>query len=191
MSTSRLFATVSAAALAATLLSSTVGFAASPNALAAPIAAPSEERHATPVHTHGSLMHRGGPAFGGTDHVEGRIAFLKTELKITDDQAPQWEAVAKALRDQSAAMQAVRDEMRADHGRGEGGRDRAERRQTQTAPEILALREKAVSARAKALALHADGQRQFTAAFGALYDRLNDDQKKTADQLLAGRHHRI
>lgn len=31
-------------------------------------------------------------------HVEGWLAFLKTELKITDAQAPQWNAYADALR---------------------------------------------------------------------------------------------
>jgi LTXXQ motif family protein len=32
------------------------------------------------------------------EHVEGRIAFLKAELKITDAQAPQWNAFAETLR---------------------------------------------------------------------------------------------
>ena len=31
-------------------------------------------------------------------HVEGRLAFLKTELKITDAQLPLWNAVADAVR---------------------------------------------------------------------------------------------
>ena len=31
-------------------------------------------------------------------HVEGRLAFLKTELKITDAQLPLWNAVAEAIR---------------------------------------------------------------------------------------------
>jgi hypothetical protein len=29
-------------------------------------------------------------------HVEGRIAFLKTELKITEAQSPQWNQFAEA-----------------------------------------------------------------------------------------------
>jgi hypothetical protein len=190
MSTSRLFSTVSITALAAALLSSTAGFAAAPNALAAPLAGPSAERHVTPVQMHGPQMHRRGAAFDRTDHVEGRIAFLKAELKITDDQAPQWEAVAKAMRDQSAARTALRNEIRSERDKGEGQRDRAQRRQTLTAPQILDRREKAMTVRAKAVAANAEGQRQFAAAFRGLYDRLNDDQKKAADQLLAGRHHR-
>jgi hypothetical protein len=188
MSMSRLFATDSTAALAATLLSSTASFAAPPS-VAATSAAPLRGDHLTPVQMRGP-MHRRGGALDRTDHVEGRIAFLKAELKITDDQAPQWEAVAKAMRDQSAARTALRNEIRSERDKGEGQRDRAQRRQTLTAPQILDRREKAMTVRAKAVAANAEGQRQFAAAFRGLYDRLNDDQKKAADQLLAGRHHR-
>jgi hypothetical protein len=132
-----------------------------------------------------------------TDHVEGRIAFLKAELKITDDQTPQWEPVAKAMRDQSAAITALRNEIRSERNKsagenkGAGEHDRAQRRQALTAPEILNLRAKVMDARTKALAVRAEGQRQFAAAFGTLYNRLNDDQKKTADQLLARHHQRV
>lgn len=37
------------------------------------------------------------------EHVEGRIAFLRTELKVTDVQQPLWEAVADALRENARA----------------------------------------------------------------------------------------
>ena len=37
-------------------------------------------------------------------HIEGRLAFLKTELKITDAQAPQWNAYADALRANAKRM---------------------------------------------------------------------------------------
>ncbi len=37
-------------------------------------------------------------------HIEGRLAFLKTELKITDAQAPQWNAYADALRANAKQM---------------------------------------------------------------------------------------
>ena len=38
------------------------------------------------------------PMMGMGDHIEGRIAFLKAELKITDAQLPQWNTFADALR---------------------------------------------------------------------------------------------
>src|SRR6516162_11261321 len=37
-------------------------------------------------------------------HVEGRLAFLKTELKITDAQLPLWNAVADAIRTNAKSM---------------------------------------------------------------------------------------
>ena len=37
-------------------------------------------------------------------HVEGRLAFLKTELKITDAQLPLWNAVADAIRANAKGM---------------------------------------------------------------------------------------
>ena len=40
-------------------------------------------------------------------HIEGRIAFLKTELKITDAQLPLWNAFAQAMRDDASTMQAM------------------------------------------------------------------------------------
>ncbi len=40
-----------------------------------------------------------GIMLGVPNHLEGRIAFVKTELKITDSQLPLWNAVADAIRD--------------------------------------------------------------------------------------------
>ena len=47
---------------------------------------------------------RYGAMMGMVQHVEGRIAFLRTELKITDDQSPQWNAFADALRANARRM---------------------------------------------------------------------------------------
>ena len=44
-------------------------------------------------------------------HVEGRIAFLKTELKITDAQQPLWNAVADAMRADAASIGDMPDGM--------------------------------------------------------------------------------
>src|SRR5215472_4449437 len=40
-------------------------------------------------------------------HIEGRLAFLKTELKITDAQLPLWNAFAQAVRDDANTMHAM------------------------------------------------------------------------------------
>jgi hypothetical protein len=112
-----------------------------------------------------------GAFHGRADHVEGRIAYLRAELKITDAEAPQWDAVAAAMRRSAAAERALHDEMHAQGGK------------PMTAVERLALRDKVT-------ALHAENARAFTAAFTALYARMGDDQKKAADQLLSPRRHR-
>jgi hypothetical protein len=43
--------------------------------------------------------------------VEGRIAFLRTELQITEAQTPAWNAFADVLRAQARSMEAMRSRM--------------------------------------------------------------------------------
>src|SRR5215831_15280409 len=52
------------------------------------------------------MMARDGMAMMGAmaRHVEGRLAFLKTELKITDAQLPLWNALADAMRANAKTM---------------------------------------------------------------------------------------
>jgi len=97
-------------------------------------------------------------------HVEGRIAFLKTELKITDSQLPQWNAFAQAMRDNGAAMQGMQGMMM---GMSQDGKF----------PDKLAAQEKMLSDRLEAI-------RKLKAAADPLYAVLSDDQKKTADELM-------
>jgi hypothetical protein len=97
-------------------------------------------------------------------HVEGRLAFLKTELKITDAQLPLWNAVADAIRANAKAMGAM--------GEGMMGSTQAS-----TLPDKLATREKILTGRLEAL-------RKLKAAVDPLYPAFSDEQKKTADELL-------
>jgi hypothetical protein len=99
-------------------------------------------------------------------HVEGRLAFLKTELKITDAQLPQWNAVADAIRANAKSMSAMSDGMMGAS-------------QTTTLPDKLALREKMTTA-------HLEALHRLKAAVDPLYAALGDEQKKTADELLMG-----
>jgi len=99
-------------------------------------------------------------------HVEGRLAFLKTELKIMDAQLPLWNAVADAMRANAKTM--------ADMSGGMMGGS-----QTATLPDKLAMREKMMTA-------HLEALRKFKAAVDPLYAALSDEQKKTADELLIG-----
>src|SRR5215472_2090905 len=102
-----------------------------------------------------------------TGHVEGRLAFLKTELKITDAQLPLWNAVADAIRANGKSM----SEMMSGGMMGSS--------QTATLPEKLALREKMMTRQLEALW-------KFKAAVDPLYAALSPEQKKSADELLMG-----
>jgi hypothetical protein len=91
-------------------------------------------------------------------HVEGRIAFLKAELKITDAQQPLWNAVAGAMRDHARSMTTMSGETMA------------------TLPERVGALEKVMTARL-------DAVRKLKAAVDPLYAALADEQKKVADEL--------
>jgi hypothetical protein len=127
-----------------------------------------------------SAQTAGAPASDAAQHqkahrerpsrIEGRVAFLKAELKITDAQTAQWNAVADAMRKNEMTM---RDLMRQAH----------DARRQQAAPNAL----DALTRRETVAEARAEGAKQFAAAFRPLYASLSDEQKRTADELL-GRH---
>ena len=104
--------------------------------------------------------------------IEGRLAFLKTELKITDAQTSQWDALAAVMRQQD---QSRRDQMRQMRDQREQRRDKP-----LNAVERFELRERMSTAQL-------DRSKQFLVAFKPFYEQLSDDQKKTADELFARR----
>lgn len=106
----------------------------------------------------GSMPMGGMPMMA--DRTEGRIAFLRTELKITDAQLPLWNTVADAIRANAKSGMGMMDNM------GQG-----------SLTERLAAREKNLVVQAEAL-------RKFKSAVDPLYAALTDEQKKTADELL-------
>jgi LTXXQ motif family protein len=110
------------------------------------------------------------PGMGMIDHVEGRIAFLRSELKITDAQAGAWDAFATALRANAQNLGAARAATMGQMGAGQP--------QVQTLAQRLDAQERWLTARL-------DGTRAIKTAFTKLHDVLSQDQKKTADELLA------
>jgi hypothetical protein len=123
-----------------------------------------------------------GEAAAMTEHVEGRLAFLKAELKITDAQLPRWNTFAQAVRDNAKAMAGtMRAGMMQESGMMRGGRmmqgGMMGTTQSASLPERLAQREKMVTA-------HLEALRRLKAAVDPLYDALSTEQKKTADQLM-------
>jgi hypothetical protein len=110
-------------------------------------------------------MMAGGSATSPFAHVEGRIAFLKVELAITDAQAPQWDAFAAALRDGAkAARESMANMMQA--GKPSNAADWTD-------------------AMVKMMAARLDSMKAIVAAEKGLYAVLTDAQKETADELLS------
>lgn len=118
------------------------------------------EQQQQPQHRHA--------AFDPGRHIEGRIAYLKTELKITDAQQPLFDAVANVMRDNATAMREAFRGMRGD------------RNQPATALARL-------ETRAKFAQLRAEGEAKMLAAFRPLYQAMSPDQQKAADEMLG--HH--
>ena len=110
------------------------------------------------------MMGQGGMGMMA-EHVEGRLAFLKAELKITDAQLPLWNAFAAAMRDNAKAMQGMQGGMMAGMT------------QAATLPDKLAAGEKMLGTRL-------DAVRKLKAAADPLYAALSADQKKTADEIM-------
>jgi hypothetical protein len=119
------------------------------------------------------MMRMMGPDMAGmatVDRVEGRIAFLRTELKITEAQASAWNAFADALRTNAHRLSEVRASMMPLPG--------AVQQQAPTMAERLDLQERWLLARL-------EGTRAIKSAFTNLYGTLSADQKNTANELLA------
>lgn len=101
------------------------------------------------------------------EHVEGRIAFLRTELKISAAQQPLWDAVADALRaGTSSGMTSVMPEgmMQSDAS-------------PKALPQKLSEMERLLSSRL-------DGLRRLNTALVPFYESLDESQKVVADDLL-------
>ncbi|MBM3600839.1 MAG: hypothetical protein FJX35_21780 [Alphaproteobacteria bacterium] len=131
------------------------------------------------MHQGGAMMHSmpmmrsmtGEPAESGmarmaVDHVEGWLAFVRTELKITKDQTSQWNEFAKAARNGAKSM-------RAGHSAMMGMQTPA------TWPDRLDRTEQMLAARLNAV-------RSQKVAARTLYDVLSTEQKTVADALMRG-----
>jgi len=113
---------------------------------------------------HGA-MHAGGlMGLMQPHHLEGRIAFLKAELRITDAQSQQWTAFADALRQGSGTVGAAHD-------------GKMDETRSGTAPARAEREVKLLSARL-------DAMRSVAAAEAALYGVMTQEQKTAADEML-------
>jgi hypothetical protein len=101
------------------------------------------------------------------NHIEGRLAYIKAELKITEGQEPLWSAYAAAARDNANAMRAHCTIMSRRSGSAASLPDRLEQHEQLMAAQL-------------------DAVRAMDKLLKPLYAALSDSQKQTADQLFWG-----
>ena len=111
-----------------------------------------------------------GPAMCAAmaDHVDGRLAYLKAELKITEAQEPLWKAYAAAARDNAKGMLDRCTTMM--NPKGAAGL---------SLPDRLDQHEQFMAAQLNSL-------RAMNKALKPLYAAPSEDQKKAADQMFWG-----
>jgi Spy/CpxP family protein refolding chaperone len=120
-------------------------------------AAPSEARH--------HAMERMMPG----QFVEGRIAFLKAQLKITPAQEAQWQQVEAAMRENAKTLDQTITTARQNRG-------------NMDAVQRLELREQLARVRV-------DNDARLLAAFKPLYASLSPEQQQMANQVVGAHHH--
>ena len=120
-------------------------------------AAPSEPRH----HAMEKMM----PG----QFVEGRIAFLKAQLKITPAQEAQWQQVEAAMRENAKTLDQTITTARQNRG-------------DMDAVQRLELREQFAKVRV-------DNDARLLSAFKPLYASLSPEQQQMANQLVGAHHH--
>jgi periplasmic protein CpxP/Spy len=112
--------------------------------------------------------HHAGPRMLPGQLVDGRIAFLKAELKITPEQETQWQSVATALRQNANALDQVISGTRQQRG-------------TMDAVQRLTEREQFDKVRT-------ENDERLLSAFKPLYASLSPEQQQIANQLLFAHH---
>jgi hypothetical protein len=136
----------------------------------APAAAPPSADQAAPAPSDQAApkpgQHRN---FSFNSHIDGRIAFLKAELKITPAQERLFDKVAQTMRDTDADMKKDFEARQAARGTPQSAMDR-------------------LDAQVKMMQQRVRSRERYVAAFKPLYASLTPDQQKVADQMLAPHH---
>ena len=109
---------------------------------------------------HGMMMH-------SVPMMEGRLAYIKADLEITDAQMPAWDAYAEAVRARHTTMESMHADM-------------MKAKESGSALERMDVRIRAMESMVGSL-------KALRPSTEALYAVLTDEQKKKADQLLGGR----
>src|SRR6202011_822110 len=101
--------------------------------------------------------------------VEGRIAFLKAQLKITPAQEAQWQQVEAAMRENAKTLDQTITTARQNRG-------------NMDAVQRLELREQFAK-------VQVDNDARLLAAVQSLYASLSPEQQQMANQLVGAHHH--
>ena len=112
--------------------------------------------------------HHAGPRMMPGQLVDGRIAFLQAELKITPQQEAQWQPVAAAMRQNANALDQVIGSARQQRG-------------AMDAVQRLTMREQFDKVRI-------ENDERLLSAFKPLYASLSPEQQQIANQLLFSHH---
>ena len=115
----------------------------------------------------GGMGMMGMSAQQGPQRIDGRLAFIQAELKITDAQAALWNLFADAVRANAKTMTGMHAPMMTPPGGNT------------TLPERLALEE-------KMMAGHLEALKRISEALAQLYPVLSAEQKKVADGIVIG-----
>jgi hypothetical protein len=105
------------------------------------------------------------------EHIDGQLAYLKTELKITDAQTPQWNVFANTFR--------ADKEKNARICRATENEESRSKMMSASLPESLGMMAARLTVRLESL-------RAMEAAIQPLYSILSKEQKKTADEIMKG-----
>lgn len=102
-------------------------------------------------------------------YIDGDLAFLKAELKITEAQAPEWNRFAQAFRSDMEKRASMCRE----------ARDKAKEMRSANLLDAVSMAEEQFTQRLESM-------RAMKAALQPLYASLGKDQRKTADQIMRG-----
>jgi hypothetical protein len=137
------------------------------------------------------MMGAAGPMMGR--HVEGSLAFLKTELEITRRQESAWNSFADAYRDFAASKPAMMMQgggMMSGGmmgggmmGGGSGSAATDDGPMQQSGSAMMSYPDR-MKTHMQMMQEHFEAGKKFQPAVEALYDVLGAEQRKTADELL-------
>jgi LTXXQ motif family protein len=105
------------------------------------------------------------------EHIDGQLAYLKTELRITDAQTPQWNVFANTFR-----ADKEKDARLCKSTDNEESRSKMMSASLPDSLEMMAVR----------LTVRLESLRAMEAAIRPLYSILSKEQKKTADEIMKG-----